>query len=111
MNARLTDVQDWGTLAREANWSVAALAKRLSVSTETLRQYFLKHQGKPPRAWLLRERQRQAVRLLNGGLSVKQTALSLGYKQQTNFCRWFKKQRGHCPSHLEKTLIASCEND
>lgn len=98
INSRLKHIQNWTELAREAEWSVSALAKLCGVYGETLRQYFLKHMGGSPGAWLAEQRQHYALELLRGGSSIKETAACLGYKQQTNFTRRFKEHWGACPS-------------
>jgi AraC-like DNA-binding protein len=53
---------------------------------------------KTPGEWLAEQRQHQAIELLRDGSSIKETASSLGYKQQTNFTRRFKEFWGACPS-------------
>jgi AraC-like DNA-binding protein len=100
MNTRLSYIKNWPELARQANWSAAALAKRCGVSVRTLERYFLKQMEKSPMAWLSEQRQHQAVELLRNGSSVKETALYLGYKQSTNFTRKFKKHWGRCPTRI-----------
>lgn len=103
-NSRLKHIQNWPERAREAKWSASALAKQCGVSGETLRQYFLKLIGKTPGVWLAEQRQHLALELLRDGSSIKETAASLGYKQQTNFTRKFKEHWGTCPS-LPPALI------
>jgi transcriptional regulator GlxA family with amidase domain len=106
MNTRLNHVQDWLELARQANWSAAALAKKCGVSLRTLERHFLKEMGKCPQAWLSEQRQRRAIELLQDGSTVKETAGSLGYKYATHFSREFKEQWGHCPSTISALLKA-----
>ncbi len=98
MNTKLNQVQNWPDLARLSNWSVTALAKKCGVSVETLRQHFLKSMGKSPGIWLIEQRQQRAIQLLRDGSSIKETAVNLGYRQQTNFTRQFKAYWGACPS-------------
>ncbi|HTB84246.1 MAG TPA: helix-turn-helix transcriptional regulator [Candidatus Sulfotelmatobacter sp.] len=98
MSHKLKQIQHWPELARQANWSATALAKQCGVSGEILRQHFAKYMGRPPGAWLSEQRQRLALELLRDGSSIKETAACLGYKQQTNFTRKFKKFWGTCPS-------------
>lgn len=98
MNFRLEQIRNWPELARQANWSSAALSKLCGVSRETLRQHFLRHFGKSPGAWLAEQRQHEAIALLRDGSSIKETSTCLGYKQQTNFTRKFKEYWGTCPS-------------
>jgi AraC-like DNA-binding protein len=100
MNRKLQCIQIWPELARQSNWSVTALAKLCEVSSDTLRRHFLANSGKSPRHWLVEERQWQAIELLRDGSSIKETAARLGYNQQTNFTRKFKKHWGVCPSGL-----------
>lgn len=98
MNTKLKHIENWPELARQSNWSVAALAKSCGVSKDTLRRHVLKSTGKTPRAWLAEQRQYRAIELLRYGSSIKETAACLGYKQQTNFTRKFKAFWGACPS-------------
>jgi two-component system response regulator YesN len=98
MRAHLEQIKNWPTRAEQAGWSIATLAKTCGVSTDTLRRYFQKQSGKTTQAWLDEQRQQRAIELLNQGFSIKETACYLGYKQQTNFTRKFKKFWGICPS-------------
>ena len=98
MRARLAKIQDWPELARQANWSVGALAKLCEGSVETLRKHFVEQTGAPASAWLLEDRQKRALELLRDGFSIKETAAILSYKQQSSFTRAFTKYWGVCPS-------------
>ena len=98
MNAKLGNCQDWPALARQANWSVTGLAKLCGVSGSAIRRHFLSHEGRAPKDWLAEQRLRQAIELLRESSSIKETALLLGYKQQSNFTRKFKEFWGTCPS-------------
>ena len=98
MNTRLHHIQNWPELAREANWSAAALAKECRVSVRTLERYFLKHFGDNPKAWLSEQQQRLAIQLMQNGSTIKETATLLGYKHATHFSRSFKNHWGHCPT-------------
>jgi AraC-like DNA-binding protein len=98
MNTKLNSVQNWPELARQAKWSVAALAKLCGVSKDGLRRHFHEQTGKSPKTWLSEQRQHQAIELLRDGSSIKEIAACLGYKQQTNFTRKFKEFWGTCPS-------------
>jgi AraC-like DNA-binding protein len=100
MNTRLNHIQNWAGLAREANWSTAALAKKCGVSVRTLERCFLKQKGKSPKTWLAEQRHLMAIELLHYGSSVKEVAGHLGYKNQHHFSREFKKQNGYAPSQF-----------
>jgi AraC-like DNA-binding protein len=111
MNSKLNHVKNWPELARHSNWCAAALAKLCGVSANTLRRHFLQHTRKTPGAWLAEQRQHQAIKILQDGSPIKETAMRLGYKHQTNFTRKFKEFWGTCPSlqspaHLNKTQMA-----
>ena len=98
MNGRLQWIKQWEELARQANWSAAALAEKCDVSLRTLERYFTEKTGKCPQAWLCELRQQQAIELLRRGCKVKETAEFLGYKHATHFSREFKKHWGHAPT-------------
>jgi AraC-like DNA-binding protein len=62
--------------------------------------------GKTPGAWMTELQQYEAITLLSGGYSIKETASSLGFKQQTNFSRKFKEFWGDCPSKSPSVGLA-----
>lgn len=105
MNTRLAKIQNWPALAREAQWSVCRLAKQCAVSPATLRRHFLFMAGKSPHRWLAEERQREAWALLLDGFTIKETAVCLGYGQQTNFTRSFKEHWGICPKTAQNSPV------
>ena len=98
MNSRLHQIQNWTELARQANWSATLLAKKCNVSVRTLERFFHEKMGKSPQVWLAEQRQREALELLRVSSSVKETAITLGYKHPTHFSRDFKKHWGHSPA-------------
>jgi AraC-like DNA-binding protein len=98
MNRKLKEIKNWPELAKQTGWSASALAKLCQVSTETLRCHFQKTTGKSSRQWIAEERQKQALALLPEASSIKEASLSLGYKQQTNFTREFRRTHGLPPS-------------
>ena len=83
MKTKLGNVQDWQTLARQANWSAVKLAKKCNVCVRTLERHFLKTTGKTPKVWLNEQRQYQAQKAIQSGLSVKESAFQLGYEHPT----------------------------
>jgi len=104
MNSKLNHIQNWPELARQANWSVAKLAKSCGVSTSTLRRYIRKNMGKSTKAWLAEQRQCDAFKMIGDGASIKEAASSLGYKHPTNFSRSFKSRFGICPGAQSPTF-------
>ncbi len=103
MNSRLNHVQDWLSLAKQANWSVTRFAKQCGVSVRTLERYFEETFRETPKAWLREQRQQLAIELLRDGNSVKETAAELGYNHATHFSREFKKFWSCSP--IEKRLL------
>jgi AraC-like DNA-binding protein len=104
MNTKLNHIENWPELARQVNWSAAALAKKCGVSVRSLHRHFLKQMGKNTKAWLVEQRQRLGRELLHDGSSIKETAFCLGYKQPTNFTRKYKAHWGVCPSMQTPTV-------
>jgi AraC-like DNA-binding protein len=98
VNTQLNHVQDWPSLARQAKWSVAELAKICKVSIRTLERHFEKNMGSLPKTWLREQRQKLAIELLREGASVKETASHLGYRHPQHFSREFKWHSGYCPT-------------
>lgn len=97
MNTKLNYVTNWEDLASKSGWSVSALAKFCGVSVRTLHRHFLLTTGKSTKSWLIEQRQRSAENLLSSGLSVKETAFRLAYKQHSSFTRWYKTASGKGP--------------
>jgi transcriptional regulator GlxA family with amidase domain len=98
MNTKLNHIQNWPERVREAKWSAATLAKQCNVCKRTLERYFFKHMGKSPKAWLTEQRQYQAQKAIQTGLSVKEVAFQLNYEHANQFSREFHKFWGYCPA-------------
>ena len=84
-------------LGRTAQYSARELAKLLRISTRSLQHQFRLSYGQTPQAWLNQKRLVDAKALLVTGLSVKQVAASLSFKQCSHFCRQFKEAFGITP--------------
>ena len=102
MNIKINSVQDWLFLVRQADWSVARLAKLNRINERTLRRYFLKNIGDTPKLWITEQRLKLAIKLLKHGLSAKETAYQLGYRHYETFSRDFKKWHGQSPLHIKR---------
>jgi len=105
MNSKLGQIQNWPELAKEANWSATALAKKCRVSVRTLERYFLNIYGKSPTAWLREDQMRKAAELLQDNSSVKEVATRLGFTNQHHFSREFKRQKGYPPNQFRVRQI------
>ncbi len=99
-------ITDWPERAAGALWCITTLAANCNASISTLERHFHETLHQCPRDWLNTERQRRARELLCGNVSVKETAILLGYKSQHHFSFAFRKHHGHPPSlHLEKVKL------
>jgi len=98
VNTKLNHTDDWLSLARQSNWSVARIAEKCDVSVRTLERYFNKTLAKSPKMWLSEQRQIEAIKLLRKGSSVKETASQLGYNHPHHFSRAFKYRWGFFPT-------------
>lgn len=104
MNSRLNHVQDWLSLAKQANWSVTRLAKQCGVSVRALERHFGEVFKRPPKAWISEQRQQCAFQLLQDRNSVKEVAIILGYQHGHHFSREFKKYWGYSPAASRTTM-------
>ena len=102
MNTKLNRVENRLELAKEVSWSVRNLAKCCSVSVRVLELHFRRQTGKTPKEWLIEQRQKQAMKLLSKGFSVKETAICLGFKHPQHFSRQFKNHWGFRPTQSVK---------
>src|SRR5690242_15912070 len=91
---------DWGELARVAQYDVNEICRLGNVSRRQLQREFRRSFQCSPRDWLNRIRIQEAQRLLLSGESVKKVALDLNFKQVSHFCRQFKLQMSVTPSEF-----------
>jgi transcriptional regulator GlxA family with amidase domain len=92
--SKLKPIQNWPKLARAANWSIAALARRGGVCQRTLHRHFRQHLGQNPKPWMAELCLHHATTLLHAGISVREVAGILGCQQPSNFTRQYKKYCG-----------------
>jgi transcriptional regulator GlxA family with amidase domain len=107
MGCRRDQPKDWAELGRQANYSTARLAALCGVSVRQLERDFRKTVCQSPKRWLNELRLRSARKLLQDGGSVKETALSSGYKHPQHFSRDFRKFFGASPSGEHRSDAAS----
>jgi AraC-like DNA-binding protein len=101
MGQRLQLITDWPARAHAANYCVHSLAENCGVSARTLDRHIKLQFGICPKEWLRNLRMRRALELLMDDTSVKETALTLGYRYPNHFSREFKKHTGHPPSRIQ----------
>src|SRR5215813_204286 len=89
-----------GLIHREPqrNWSVSALAREVAMSRSIFAAKFSSLVGEPPLTYLTRWRLWQASRLIvEGNLSVGETAQRVGYESEAAFSKAFKRHFGQSP--------------
>lgn len=82
--------------------SIDEVAHHLGLSRAYLRNLFILFEGIPPREYLIKTRFERACRLLENNVPVKVTAYSVGYDDQMQFSRLFKKHFGISPTEYGK---------
>jgi AraC-like DNA-binding protein len=91
---------DWEELAEAANYRAKYLAACRGISLRKLERDFLAQTGKSPQQWLNDLRLRKAPGLIAHGLSMKEVAFRLGFKQLSHFSREFKRFHGVPPTGI-----------
>ena len=82
--------------------SVDEVAEYLGLSRAYLRNIFTLFEGISPRDYLIKTRFERACNLLESNVPVKVTAYSIGYTDQMQFSRIFKKHFGISPTEYRK---------
>jgi AraC-like DNA-binding protein len=90
-------------ISAECAYNATALAQRLGISMRQLQRLFTRQTGCSPRLWLREERLQAAHRLLLRSSSVKEVALTLSFRQASQFCRDFRTRFGYTPSTLHRS--------
>lgn len=80
------------------NLSVADIARLCSMSEINLKKTFSMYAGMGVMNYFNSMKINEAINLLKAGMSVKETALSLGFLNQNYFSTVFKRITGHSPS-------------
>ncbi len=92
----------------DAPLSIAAIARRVSMSARGLEQLFSRQMGETPGAYFLALRLSAARRLVNDTpLSVTDIASRTGFSSQPAFSRAFRRQFGLSPSQSRLQRVAS----
>jgi len=81
---------------------IAALARKAGASLRTLERCFLVETGMSVGEWRRRVRLFHALHLLQGGSSVTDAALEVGYASVSAFSQAFARQFGRSPSTLSR---------
>lgn len=81
--------------------TVTDMAAFLGTSVEQLRRSFRETYGMTPYAYLTKVRLQRARHLLRCGVSVKETALSVGYRDPNYFSRLFRQRFNRPPTAFQ----------
>ena len=85
--------------------SLARVAKEVGYSPNYCDTLFRKNTGHAITDFIIKERMKEAKRLLAEGVySLKKIALTIGYEDYNYFTRTFKKQCGYTPSQYKSKL-------
>ena len=88
---------DWGELAKKAEFDLDALCLKLRISRRTLERHFHEHFSLAPGEWMHRWRLKAAVQLLERGMVAKEICDELHFTSETNFCHQFHRHFGCAP--------------
>jgi AraC-like DNA-binding protein len=111
MGSRMTRIGDWDLLASKAGYDARQLASICQISIRQLERFFRQSFESSPQAWLNRVRLSVAQQLLMQGLTVKETAYRLGFKQPSHFCRQFRHFTGCTPNNFGALRSSSLPGD
>jgi AraC-like DNA-binding protein len=109
---RLARVTDWEALAVRGGYRIGQMAGLAQISRRELHRYFSRRFGAAPRDWLNRLKLRRASELMAEGKLVKEIAASLGFKEPSCFCHFFKRNEGRALRFGERGsgLARSCDD-
>src|SRR5262245_47829516 len=86
----LEQVTNWEPLIVESRYTARGLASRCGFSVRHLERHIAKRYGKKLGEFISGIRMQKAYNLLRSGFTIKETAIGLGFKQISHFCRCFK---------------------
>jgi AraC-like DNA-binding protein len=107
---RLQRITAWESLATQACYSGTELARISEVSLRHLQRYIRARYGMTLDDWISGIRIRHGYQQLAQGITVKETAFSLGFKQVSHFSRSFKKHYGFNPSTVPISIGSASNN-
>ncbi len=84
------------------NINNAILSKLIGLEELYFIRFFNKHFGVTPQRYVSSYRLEKACSLLMEGISVKEAAYLIGFQDTKSFSRFFKKNKGICPSIYKK---------
>jgi AraC-like DNA-binding protein len=97
MSARLSNIDEWEQLARQADFQPVRMAALCGISRRQLERFFQEQFQTTPGRWLRVLQCRLAKELVSQGYSTKAAAAELKFASESHFCREFKKMFGASP--------------
>jgi AraC family transcriptional activator FtrA len=94
MSSRLDRITNWEDRAEQVGYRVTRLAREAEVTPRQLERYFRHCFGYGPSEWLEALRLRRAKDLRATGHSVKESALTAGYRDSSGLWRLFRRRVG-----------------
>lgn len=91
--------------------SLEDLSLECGLSRYELCRQFKSAYGMPPHAWQLQVRIARAKQLIRNGSSLSDTALDLGFSDQSHFSRAFKRATGYTPGTYRRAFIRNPVQD
>jgi AraC-like DNA-binding protein len=95
--------------ARHSNYAAQQLAKDLGLSVRTFERRFQRAFGCAPRAWLAEQRMRDALALLERGLTPKEAAAELFFDHPQSLFRKFRRSFGCTPVEYQRGQSLSAD--
>jgi len=83
--------------ARRSDYQARKLAYDLGLSSKTFARRFHQAFGSAPRDWLAEQRLDDGLALLERGLSTKEVAAELGFRDRSSLFRVFRLRLNHTP--------------
>jgi AraC-like DNA-binding protein len=94
-------------LARRSEYLSQRLASELHLTPRTFERRFRRAFGCEPRKWLAQQRLRDAVELLDRGLTPKQAAAELAFPHPQSLFRIFRRTFGCTPVEYQRKHAAT----
>ena len=82
------------------NYALQDFALQCSISISYMKELFARYAGVSPKAYYSKLRCEEAVRLLEAGMTVQETAEEMGFSSASYFSEFFKKHLGIPPARF-----------
>jgi AraC-like DNA-binding protein len=102
MKARLSKIQNWEGLAKQAQFQPAVMAALCPISLRHLERYFTHQFSQSPKEWSRQLRCRMAHQLITEGWSNKAVVMELGFSNESHLCHEFKHFYGGPPQSFAR---------